>query len=136
MVATFGLVKKIAAERQIVVLIVKDYFNVIQNCLMYQGTTIKLETLRLLVYLCNDKEITTFMVVQKHLQQIITELIKQVRDTDTLLQLVILTRVILGETNKKCGMTALAAIEDHLCHKVGIVGQQASALVDELAEDL
>lgn len=42
MVGTFNLVKKITKEREIVVLIVKDYFDVIQNCLMYQGATIKL----------------------------------------------------------------------------------------------
>ena len=50
------------------------------------------------------------MVIHKHLELIITELIKHVRDSDTLIQLMILTRVIITETDKKCGMAALAAI--------------------------
>lgn len=54
MSSTLRLIKKLSGKREIVVLIVKDYFQTIQNCLMYQGVTIKMEVLRLLIYLCID----------------------------------------------------------------------------------
>lgn len=46
--------KKLATDRDVIVTIVKDHYPVLEKCLLYQGTSIKIEVVRLIGYLCID----------------------------------------------------------------------------------
>lgn len=125
MESIFKIIKKLSVERDIVVTIVKDHYSVLEKCLLYHGTIIKAEVVRLIGYLCIDEEITTFIVEIKTLENLLCELIKILRDSDTLCQIIVLTKIILEQTNQKFGKNALKTISSNVAHKPGELGIQA-----------
>lgn len=125
MESIFRIVKKLAIERDVVVTIVKDHYPVLEKCLLYHGTVIKAEVIRLIGYLCIDEEITSFIVEIKTLENLLCELIKVLRESDTLCQIIVLTKIILEQTNQKLGKNVLKAISSNLACKPGELGIQA-----------
>ncbi len=86
---------------------------------MYLGVNIKISVLRLLLYMCVDEEITMFMAVNKQLEDVLVDMLRSVRDADAILQMMVLVRAIAFQTERKCGMKAIAVIEEKFVHRGG-----------------
>lgn len=69
------------------------------------------------------------MAETKQLESIICEQIKSVKDTDTLVKLMNLGRVMLEKSNYKVGRRAVETIGEYLAHRVGEVGALGQKIV-------
>lgn len=75
------------------------------------------------------------MCVNLQLETIMCELVKTIRDPDTLMQMMVLVKIIVSQTDRKCGMAIINTIEEHLLHRPGDVGREALNICEELQDN-